>query len=98
MFNHRIIKLSITYFFPRQTANVNLYLMTKFPDTKIGRFTPILSLRIVLSYFYQLVSHFDNFFDIFLPFAVNAMLNLSNLFFLVRLVRDTFEYFSAFKG
>ena len=72
--------------------------MTKFPDTKIGRFTPILSLRIVLSYFYQLVSHFDNFFDIFLPFAVNAMLNLSNLFFLVRLVRDTFEYFSAFKG
>ena len=33
----------------RRTANVNLYLITKFPDTKIGRFTPILSLRIVLS-------------------------------------------------
>ena len=29
--------------------------------TKIGRFMPILSVRIVLSCFYPLVSHFENF-------------------------------------
>ena len=47
--------------------------------TKIGRFAPILSVRIVLSCFYLLISHFENFSTWIsrLLFAVNAMLNLS---------------------
>ena len=68
---------------------MNLYHETKFPFyllftvyynyTKIGRFTPILSIRIVLSCFYLLISHFENFSTWIssLPFAVNGMLNLS---------------------
>ena len=49
-----------------------------FNYTKIGIFTPILSIRIVLSYFYLLVSHFEDFSTWFsrLLFAANAMLNL----------------------
>ena len=54
------------------TANVNFYHVTSFPFTlisftvhynysKIGRFTPILSIRIVLSCFYLLISNFENF-------------------------------------
>ena len=60
-------RLSIAF-----TANMNLYHVTKFPlrlpftvhhnhYTKIGRFTPILSIRIILSCFYLLISHFENF-------------------------------------
>ena len=55
----------------RQTANVNLYHVTRFPRylsfsvhynyTKISRFTPILSMRTVSSWFYLLISHFENF-------------------------------------
>ena len=47
--------------------------------TKISKFTPILSIRIVLSFFYSLLSHFENVSTWIsrLPFAVNAMLNLS---------------------
>ena len=68
----------------RQTANVNLYHVTKFSiylsftvhynNTKIGRFTPILSVRIVLSCFYQHIAHFKNFSTWIsrLPFAVNT--------------------------
>ena len=49
--------------------------------TKIARFTPILSRIIVLSCFYLLISHCENFLTWIsrLPFAVNAMLNLSNV-------------------
>ena len=44
---------------------------------KIGRFTPILSIAIVLSCFYLLISHFKHFSTWIsrLPFAVNVMLN-----------------------
>ena len=44
---------------------------------KIGRFTPILSIAIVLRCFYLLISHFKHFSTGIsrLPFAVNAMLN-----------------------
>ena len=59
-------RLSIAF-----TANVNLYHVTNFPlclpftvlhnYTKIGRFTPILSIRIILSCFYLHISHFENF-------------------------------------
>ena len=43
---------------------------------KIGRVTPILSIAIVLSCFYPLISHFKHFSTWIsrLPFAVNAML------------------------
>ena len=54
-----------------QTANVNLYHVTKFSIylsftiyynyPKIGKFTLILSIRIVLRCFYLLISHFENF-------------------------------------
>ena len=46
---------------------------------KIGRFAPILSIRIVLSCFYLLISHFENFSTWIsrLLFSANAMLNLS---------------------
>ena len=49
--------------------------------TFIGRFTPVLSIRIVLSCFYLLISHFENFSTWIsrLQFAVNAMLNDLNL-------------------
>ena len=53
------------------TANMNLYHLTKssiylsftvhYNYTKIGRFTPFLSITIVLSCFYLLISHFENF-------------------------------------
>ena len=45
--------------------------------TKIDRFTPILSITIVLNCFYQLISRFENLSTWIsrLPFAVNAMLN-----------------------
>ena len=67
---------------------MNLYRVTKFSIylsftvhynyTKIGRFTPILSIRIVLLCFYLLISHFENFSTWIsrLPFALNAMLDL----------------------
>ena len=67
---------------------MNLYRVTKFSIylsftvhynyTKIGRFTPILSIRIVLRCFYLLISHFENFSTWIsrLPFALNAMLDL----------------------
>ena len=44
---------------------------------KIGRFTPILSIAIILSCFYLLISHFKHFSTWIsrLPFAVNVMLN-----------------------
>ena len=47
--------------------------------TKIDWFAPILSMRIVLSCFYLLISHFENFSTWIsrLLFAVSAMLNLS---------------------
>ena len=55
----------------RQTANVNLFHVAKFfiylsftvhySYAKIGRFTPILSVRIVSSYFYLHITHFKNF-------------------------------------
>ena len=72
------------------TANVNLFHVAKFfiylsftvhySYAKIGRFTPILSVRIVSSYFYLHITHFKNFSTWIsrLPFAVNAMLNFSN--------------------
>ena len=68
---------------------MNLYRVTKFSIylsftvhynyTKIGRFTPILSIRIVLRCFYLLISHFENFSTWIsrLPFALNATLDLS---------------------
>ena len=43
--------------------------------TKIGRFTPILSIGIVLSFFFS--AHFSTSISR-LPFAVSAMLNLSS--------------------
>ena len=53
------------------TANVNLFHVAKFfiylsftvdySYAKIGRFTPILSVRIVSSYFYLHITHFKNF-------------------------------------
>ena len=59
-------RLSIAF-----TAKVKLYHVIKFPlylsfaahynYTKFCRFTLILSLRIVLSCFYLLISHFENF-------------------------------------
>ena len=60
-------------FVPRDQGLL-LYTLT----TKIGRFTPILSIRIVLSCFYLLVSHFEDFSTWLsgLLFAANAMLNL----------------------
>ena len=52
-------------------ANMNLYHVTKFSiylsftvhynHTKSGRFTPFPSITIVLSCFYLLISHFENF-------------------------------------
>ena len=72
------------------TGNVNLFHVAKFfiylsftvhySYAKIGRFTPILSVRIVSSYFYLHITHFKNFSTWIsrLPFAVNAMLNFSN--------------------
>ena len=79
---------------------MNLYHETNFPFyslftvyynyTKIGRFIPILSIRIVLSCFYLLISHFENFpsWILHLLFAVNGMLNLSiiNLFLVNKFV------------
>ena len=59
----------IVFFFLSFTVHYNY--------RKIGRFTPILSLTVVLSCFYLLISHFKHFstWISFLPFAVNAMLN-----------------------
>ena len=77
-------RLSIAF-----TANVNLYHLSKFSIylsytvhcnyTKIGKLTPILSIRIVLSCFYLLISHSENFSTWIsnYPSALNAMLNLS---------------------
>ena len=66
---------------------MNFYHVTKFSIelsftvhynyTKIGKFMPILSIRIVLSCFYLLISHFENLST--LLFAVNAMLSFSNV-------------------
>ena len=68
---------------------MKLYHETKFPFyllftvyynyMKIGRFIPIQPIRIVLSCFYLLISHFENFstWISHLPFAVNGILNLS---------------------
>ena len=79
----------LTFLRFRQTANVNLRHVTKFSIylsftvyyiyAKIGRFTTILSITIVLSWFYLLICHFEHFSTWIsrLPFAVNAMLNLS---------------------
>ena len=75
----------------RQTANVNLYHVTKFPPyfsftvycfyTKISRFMLVLSTRIVLDCFYLLIFYFEKFStDVYrLPYAVNVNLNLSNI-------------------
>ena len=77
-------RLSIAF-----TANVNLYHLSKFSIylsyivhcnyTKIGKLTPILSIRIVLSCFYLPISHSENFSTWIssYPSALNAMLNLS---------------------
>ena len=85
--NTREIKHRV--FGKRQTANVNMCHVTKFSIylsftvyyiyAKIGRFTPILSITIVLSWFHLLISHFEHFSTWIsrLPFGVNAMLNLS---------------------
>ena len=71
------------------TANLNLYHVTKFAIylsftvyynyMKISRFTPILSMTIVLSCFYLLISHIVNFSTWIscFPFAINTMLSLS---------------------
>ena len=80
--NHRQI--------PRLAFTANgkreLYHVTKFSIyfnwTKIGRLTPILSIRIVLSRLYLLITHFEIFSTTAwiwsrLLFAVNAMLNFS---------------------
>ena len=73
----------------RQTANVNLYHVTKFIPyfsftvycfyTKIDRFMPVLSKRIVLDCFYLLIFYFEKFSTAVcrLPCAVNVNLNLS---------------------
>ena len=73
----------------RQTANVNLYHVTKFSPyfsftvycfyTKISSFMPVLSKRIVLDCFYLLIFYFEKFStDVCrLPCAVNVNLNLS---------------------
>ena len=55
----------------RQTANVNLYHLTKFSPnlpftvyylyTKISGFTPVLSIRIVLDSFYLLIFYSEKF-------------------------------------
>ena len=72
-----------------QTANVNLYHVTKFPPyfsftvycfyTKISSFMLVLSTRIVLDLFYLLIFHSEKFStDVCrLPYAVNVNLNLS---------------------
>ena len=51
----------------------DLSLTVHYNYTKIGRFRPILSIRIVLSRFYLLLSHFENFSTWIscLPFALN---------------------------
>ena len=64
-----IKEVNIAFHGKRQTANVNFYHVDKFPlylsftahynYTKIGRFTSILTIRIVLSCFNQLISHFE---------------------------------------
>ena len=71
----------------RQTANVNLYHVTKFSPyfsftvycfyTKISSFMPVLSKRIVLDCFYLLIFYFEKFStDVCrLPCAVNVNLN-----------------------
>ena len=48
-------------FVPRDQVSPLLVFTIYYNYTKIGRFTPILSIRIVLSCFYQLISHFENF-------------------------------------
>ena len=75
-----------------QTANVNLYHVTKFSPyfsftvycfyIKIKRFMPVLPISIVLDCFYLLIFHSEKFStDVCcLPFAVNVNLNLSALF------------------
>ena len=76
----------------RETANVNLYHVNKLPFylsftvyhfsyTQIGTFASILFIRIGLSCFYLLISHFKNFSTWIsrLVFVVKAMLNLSFL-------------------
>ena len=69
---------------------MNLYHVTKFSPyfsftvycfyTKIGKFIPVLSKRIVLDCFYLLIFYFEKFStDVCrLPCAVNVNLNLSN--------------------
>ena len=60
--------------------SIYLSFTVRYNYTKIGRFMPILSMTIVLSCFYLFISHFENFstwISPCLPFAVNAMLNLS---------------------
>ena len=69
-----------------QTANVNLYHVTKFANdssftvhynyTKITRFTPILSIRIVLSCFYLLI------------FLILEISHLNLTFFMSRFARS----------
>ena len=66
--NKLIERLSIVF---TANANVNLYHVTNFfiylsftvhyNYKKISRFTPILYIRIVLSCFYLLTTHFENF-------------------------------------
>ena len=62
-------------FVPRDQVSIYLSFTVHYNYTKIGRFTPILSIIIVLNCFYPLISHFENFSTWIsrLPFAVNAM-------------------------
>ena len=48
-------------FVPRDQVSSLLVVYCSYNYTKIGRFMPILSIRIVLSCFYLLISHFENF-------------------------------------
>ena len=71
----------------RQTANVNLYHMTNLSihlSWKIGIFTPILSITIVLSCFYLLISQFWKFLNLNLTFAVCRKRDTQSLYYLIR--------------
>ena len=48
-------------FVPRDQVFHYLSFTVHYNYTKIGRFTPILSIKIVLNGFYPLISHFENF-------------------------------------
>ena len=82
--------MTISNNFLRQTANMNMYHVTKFSlyfsltvhyfITNISSFPPVLSKRIVLDCIYLLSFYFKNFSTSIwrLPFPVNVTLNLFN--------------------